>query len=154
MPVSEYVRSLRERVGSSPLLLPGVTAFIQDEDRFLVVRQRDSGRWSLVGGGVEPGEEPETALRREVREELGVDIEVLGIVGAYGGADLEVTYPNGDRVAYVTVAYRCSLASDALVLEEDEVLETRWVTVDQIGDLDRHPWIDRVVRDAVPGRPR
>jgi 8-oxo-dGTP pyrophosphatase MutT (NUDIX family) len=153
MPASEYVRSLRERVGSIPLLLPGVTAVIQDGDRLLVVRQRDSGRWSLVGGGVEPGEDPETALRREVREELGVDVDVLGIVGAYGGTDLEVTYPNGDRVAYVTVAYRCSLASETLVLEDDELVETRWVTTDQVEDLDRHPWIDRVIADAVVRRP-
>lgn len=52
------------------------------------------------------------------------------------------------------VAYRCSLASMALVLEEAELLETRWVTVDQIGTLDRHPWIDRVIDAAVLRSPR
>ncbi|MDK8172437.1 NUDIX domain-containing protein [Curtobacterium citreum] len=80
MPASEYVRSLRKRIGSSYLLLPGVTAVVQDGDRFLLARQRDSGRWSLIGGGVEPGEEPRSALAREVREELGVGIDIVRII--------------------------------------------------------------------------
>ena len=50
MPVSEYVQSLREQVGGAYLLLPGVTAVLEDGDRFLIARQRDSRRWSLIGG--------------------------------------------------------------------------------------------------------
>ncbi|PPF71009.1 DNA mismatch repair protein MutT [Clavibacter michiganensis] len=148
MPASEYVRSLRALIGQDFLLLPGVTAVIQDDDRFLVARQRDSGRWSLVGGGVEPGEEPRSALRREVREELGVDVDVADIVGAYGGPALESAYPNGDRVGYVTIAYRCSLRSGSLSFDDEELLETRWVLRDEIHLLDRHSWIDQVVADA------
>jgi len=148
MPVSEYVRSLRERIGRSYLLLPGVTAVIRDDDRFLLARQGDSGRWSLIGGGIEPGEDPRAALVREVREELGVGSEVIRIIGAYGGAALENVYPNGDRVGYVTVAYLCSLRTSSLTLDEDEVLETRWATLAEIAELDHHEWIDQVLTDA------
>jgi len=148
MPASAYVRSLRDRIGGDYLLLPGVTAVVQDGDRFLLVRQSDSGRWSLIGGGVEPGEEPRAALLREVREELGVDVEIAEIVGAYGGAALESVYPNGDHVGYVTIAYRCSLTSSSFSLEDDEVLDTRWVTLAGLGELDHHGWIDRVLADA------
>lgn len=149
MPLSEYVRSLREQVGSSYLLLPGVTAVVQDGDRFLIARQRDSGRWSLIGGGVEPGEGPRAALQREVREELGVGSEIIRIIGAYGGSLLENVYPNGDHAGYVTVAYLCSLDTAAFALEEDEVLEIQWVTLAELGGLDHHEWIDQVLHDAV-----
>ncbi len=153
VPASDYVRGLRARIGRDYVLLPGVTAVIQNSNRFLVARQHDSGLWSLVGGSIEPGEEPEVALLREVREELGVEVSIRGIVGAYGGSALETTYPNGDRVGYVTIAYRCGLSSTDFALEPSELVETRWLTPAEIAALDRHPWIDKVIHDAVRAAP-
>ncbi|QDZ16773.1 NUDIX domain-containing protein [Humibacter ginsenosidimutans] len=147
--MSPYVRSLRERIGHDYLLLPGVTAVFRRGDEFLLARQRDTERWSLVGGGIEPGETPRAAVAREVREELGVTPAVTGIVGAYGGASLETTLPNGDRVGGVTVVFACDLPTDDFVLEAAELIETRWFTLDEIVGLDRHEWIDEVLRDAV-----
>lgn len=148
MPMSPYVRSLRNRIGHDLLLLPGVTAVIRNGDRFLLARQRDSGRWSLIGGGVEPGETPQEAVAREVSEEIGVRPVVRRIVGAYGGKPLESTYPNGDQVAYVTVAFECVLRSNDLTLEAAELLEMGWLTREQVNHAERHEWIDNVLDDV------
>jgi 8-oxo-dGTP diphosphatase len=52
-----------------------------------------AGGWELPGGKVEPGERPQDALHREIREELGVQIELGAIVeGPLAGA-----WPLGDR---------------------------------------------------------
>jgi 8-oxo-dGTP diphosphatase len=147
MPTSDYIRSLRARIGTELLLLPGVTAVIRDGERFLLGRHARSGLWSLIGGGVEPGEEPADAVVREVREETGARARVLGIVGAYGGEPLKVEYPNGDRVAYVTVAYHCALL-DAPEPDREELLEVGWFTRQEIAQLPRRAWIDRVIADA------
>ena len=149
MPISPYVRETRRKVGKALLLLPGVTAVIVDGERVLLARQRDTQKWSLIGGGIEPGEEPRAAVAREVREELGVDVHIGEIVGAYGGEALMYTYPNGDRVSYVTVAYRCALPDSTLTIDPDELVETRWFERDAIDALDRHGWIDRVIDDAL-----
>lgn len=146
--MSPYVRSLRERIGHEYLLLPGVTAIIRRGDAFLVARQRDTERWSLIGGSIEPGETPQQAISREVLEELGVSPAAGRIIGAYGGPSLESTYPNGDQVGYVTVAFECTIPDGPLVLEAAELLETRWVTRDEASLLSRHKWIDAVLADA------
>jgi 8-oxo-dGTP pyrophosphatase MutT (NUDIX family) len=98
-------------------VLPSVTAVIHDGPRFLLARQVDSERWSLVGGGVEPGEEPRDALVREVREELGCAPVRLEVLDAYGGPDLMTAHPNGDQVAYITIAYLCTLPRQHLELD-------------------------------------
>lgn len=149
MPSSPYVQHLRSQVGHSLLLLPGVTAVIRRDDRFLVARQRDTELWSLVGGGIEPGEEPVDAISREVTEELGVAPVVGQIIGAYGGPALSSIYPNGDEVSYVTVAYACEIPRGALELEAAELIEVAWHDVHEISQLPRHTWIDRVLGDAL-----
>jgi 8-oxo-dGTP pyrophosphatase MutT (NUDIX family) len=149
MPMSDYVASIRSRIGTDLLLLPGVTAVIRDGDRFLLARHRHSGLWGLVGGGVEPGEEPADALLREVFEETGARVRIRGIVGVYGGRPMMMTYPNGDNVGYVTTAYDCELLSD-VTPDLEELLELGWFDRDAIPTLPHRDWIDRVIADA-PG---
>lgn len=64
--------------GPKPLVLVAAAALI-DADGRVLVSQRPAGTsmaglWEFPGGKVEPGEAPEDALRREIREELGVDL--------------------------------------------------------------------------------
>ena len=52
-----------------------------DGDRILLVRHHSDGRWYLPGGGVERGEMPEDALRREAREEAGAEVGPVALFG-------------------------------------------------------------------------
>ncbi|MBT2517172.1 NUDIX domain-containing protein [Streptomyces sp. ISL-90] len=149
MPSSPYVQNLRAHIGHSLLLLPGVTAVIRRDEQFLVARQRDTDLWSLIGGGIEPHEEPADAVRREVEEELGVTPAVGQILGAYGGPELVSAYPNGDEVSYVTIAYECELPQQSFELEQEELIEVAWLDVRAILALPRHRWIDQVIHDAI-----
>lgn len=158
MPKSPYVEKLRAHVGHDLLLLPAVSAVIRDGDRFLLARQHGSELWGLVGGGIEPGENPQNAVAREVLEELGIGPTVGTLIGAYGGPDLVVEYPNGDRVGYTTIAYECELpAGTALTLEEEELVEVGWFAPSELAALPLHPGVLRILGDAIrvlptPGR--
>jgi 8-oxo-dGTP diphosphatase len=60
-----------------------VAALVREQGRILMSRRRPDqampNLWEFPGGKVEPGEHPETALVRELREEVGCGIEVAGI---------------------------------------------------------------------------
>jgi 8-oxo-dGTP diphosphatase len=62
----------------------GVGAVILDGDRVLLVKRGQppsQGKWSIPGGLVHLGERIEAALRREVEEECGVQVRLLGLCG-------------------------------------------------------------------------
>src|SRR5688500_19402177 len=84
MPISEYLRAMREKVGSAPVMMIAVCALIFDErDRILLHRAADDGRWHTIGGAIDPHEEPAGAAVRGAREEAGR----LGERGRRGGAE-------------------------------------------------------------------
>jgi ADP-ribose pyrophosphatase YjhB (NUDIX family) len=111
---------------------PAVTtqAFVEDAaGRLLVLRRAhepQAGAWDLPGGFIESGEHPEDALRREIREETGLEVEMLELLGAntsdYGGRPT------------VDVAYRCRVTGGELALSEEKS-EAAWLALDEVPEL-------------------
>ncbi|HJQ36257.1 MAG TPA: nucleoside triphosphatase NudI [Thermoanaerobaculia bacterium] len=97
------------------------------------------GQWALPGGGVEPGERIEEALRREVREELGVEIATCAPL-LFKDDVLEKTFADGSKrpLHMVFLVYRCTLAEGAIVLN-DEFTEYRWVAPSELATLELNP---------------
>lgn len=61
----------------------GVFAIIEDRGKVVLARRSDIGWWNLPGGGMEPGEAVDEALKREVREEVGLEVDIAYLVGVY-----------------------------------------------------------------------
>ena len=97
-PMSPYVARLRSAVGASRLLLPSATAIIfDDENRILLVRQREGNVWTTPGGAIEPDEAPADAVVRETWEETRLFVRPTRLLGVFGGAQFVVRYQNGDE---------------------------------------------------------
>lgn len=132
-----YVADLRGLIGHGRLLLPAVSVHITDDaGRLLLVHQRDRGQWGTVGGAIEPGESPAEAAVREAREETGLDLELVGLAAALGGPDFEMTYPNGDECAYISIVFDAHVVGGALTPDGDEVTECRWFGRDDLASTD------------------
>jgi ADP-ribose pyrophosphatase YjhB (NUDIX family) len=132
--IAAHIARLRAVVGHELLLLPSVSVLPVDEaGRILLVREsgRDDG-WGTVGGAVEPGESPAAAAIREAREEIGADVQLIGLLDVLGGPDYEVTYPNGDRVAYVAAVYEARIVGGSPAPGDGELSEVGWFTPDEL----------------------
>jgi 8-oxo-dGTP pyrophosphatase MutT (NUDIX family) len=106
--MSAYLRHLRSKIGHDLLLLPSVAAVIKDVEGRILLQEKSSGEgWSLPAGAIEPGESPEQAICREVREETGLLVESREIIGVFGGSHFRYIYPNGDQVEYTVVLFLC-----------------------------------------------
>ena len=134
MGIAAHIARLRSVVGHELLLLPSVSVLPADEaGRILLVREAgQDGGWGTVGGAVEPGESPAAAAVREAREEIGADIELTRLVDVVGGPDYEVTYPNGDRVAYVAAVYEARIVDGSPAPGDGEISELAWFAPDEL----------------------
>lgn len=136
MPISPYVSGLRAVIGSQLLLVPAVAAIIRDDsDDVLLHRRSDDGRWSLPGGAIDPGESPATAVAREVREETGLDVIPVSVLGIFGGAEFRHVYPNGDEVEYTVVAFECRAVGGRLRAVDGEAVELRYFDPEGMPEL-------------------
>jgi ADP-ribose pyrophosphatase YjhB (NUDIX family) len=135
--IAAHLARLRAAVGHELLLVPSVSVLPVDESgQLLLVRHAgDDDGWGTVGGAVELGESPAAAAAREAREEISADVEVVRLVDVLGGPDYEVSYPNGDRTAYVTAVYEARIISGSPAPGDGEVSEFAWFTPDQLSAL-------------------
>lgn len=105
--------------------------------RVLATRRRDTGGWEFPGGKVEPGEDPVAALRRELREELSLEVRL----GAELSNPAAATWPVSDRyqLRVWLVAITAGVAQPGP--DHDEV---RWLTRET---LDEVAWLpaDRMI---------
>ncbi|MFF8289339.1 NUDIX domain-containing protein [Streptomyces sp. NPDC016309] len=149
MATPDFIRTLRATAGQQLLFLPAVTAVVlDDEGRVLLARRVDNGRWSLIGGIAEPGEQPAVTVVREVYEETAVECVVERVVLVETLPP--VTYPNGDRCQFMDTSFRCRAVGGEARVNDDESLEVGWFPLDALpplraGELFR---IERALTDA------
>jgi len=134
MPIPPFISALREKIGHAMLLLPATAAIIRDkEGRVLLIRRGDGRGWSLPGGIMEPGERLAESVVREVREETGLEVEPVRVVGVYSDpAVMLITYPNGDRTHLVSTTFECRVVGGELRADGDESLDVAYFAPDAL----------------------
>ncbi len=132
-----------------------VGAVIRSGEQLLVVRHEKDGRpyWLLPGGGVEPGETLEAALRRELREECR--LASVAVSGPIAIAESIAPAGHGGRhVVQILFDVRVPRGALAHVSSGDAaVLNHRLITPAELADIDLRPPIARFLARYQPGDP-
>jgi 8-oxo-dGTP diphosphatase len=130
-----------------PLTAQKVAAAVIEKDgKILIARRKQgdthSGKWEFPGGKLDPGETPEACLKRELREELGIETEagpfLCSIRFAYRHMAVELLF------------YKTSYVSGEITLHEHDRIE--WVSPEALTDFDfleaDRPVLERLKEEA------
>lgn len=120
-----------------------VCPLIQHEGAYLLCKMADDrgvfpGQWALSGGGVEPGERIEEALRREIREELGDKLVLREITPWTFRDDIRLkTLADGsqEEIYMIYLIYDCISANREVTINE-EFQAYAWVTPQELHRYD------------------
>lgn len=129
--------SFGERIGSLGNLRLGcsVAVFDQSRERILLMKRSDNGLWCLPSGGMEPGENVAETAVREVAEETGFNVRILGLIGVYSSPDVLVTYADGNRFQIVSLCFEARAVAGQMSVT-DEAMELRFVAERELASVD------------------
>ncbi len=120
-----------------------VCPIIENNGEFLLCKMADDrgvfpGQWALCGGGMEPGENIEQALRREIREELGEALDITHIAPWTFRDDIRLkTYPDGstEQIYMIYLMFDCKSANRDVTFNE-EFQAVAWVKPGELASYD------------------
>ena len=130
------------------------------DDQVLLVKHRKMGWWLYPGGHLEPNEDPEQAVRREVREEVGLEVEIVSRnIAVYSGV-VSVPPPFAILVQNLTDAvvgphqhidmvYVCRPVAGPVIAQVDEIADHAWVPIDKVHRLSTPDDLPELIADAV-----
>jgi len=126
--------TMRREYPDAPIV--GVGAIIRDGPHIVLIRRNREpaiGRWTFPGGGVELGETVHEAIRREVLEETGLEVEVADLILIVD----RILHDDAGRIQYhyVILDFLVSPVGGAL-RPGDDAGDARWVSLSELDDLD------------------
>jgi ADP-ribose pyrophosphatase YjhB (NUDIX family) len=120
-------------------IVPAVSAVVSDNAGNIVLhRRQDNGLWSLLGGGLEPGETIISAVAREVKEESGLTVQVGRLIGIYSDPKHVIEYDDGEVRQQFSICFECRIIS-GFIKTSEESFEVRSFSRDEIDAIGMHP---------------
>jgi len=103
---------------------------VNSENEILLVNNPRKG-WEYPGGIIEPGETLPQGLIREIKEETGVNVEIVNIVGIYSNTKKKKGYNGVEEVpTIITIDFICKYISGDL-RTSDESIEVKWLSKEE-----------------------
>lgn len=129
-----YVKYIRDRVGYDVINLTGVNVLIINKKDEVLLQRRGTFpfKWGLVGGITELGESLEETAVREAKEETGLDIKALSLLGTTSGEECYIDFPNGDKAYFITVGYFTKSYSGVLKIDDLETKELKFFSYEEL----------------------
>ena len=145
-----YMSKMRELIGHRTIIQCAASIICVDEQgRILMGRRSDNHMWGYSGGSIEIDECVEDCARRELKEEMGLTADELELFYINSGPETHYIYPNGDEVSNVEIIYICRKWHGEIKMEDKEMEEIRFFSVNEIDMSFISPPIRPVIREFI-----
>lgn len=130
----DYIKWIRSKVGKEKIILTFAGGCVFNENGEVLLQKRaDFDAWVFPGGAIELGETPQMAAIREIKEETGLDVEIVELIGVY--TELDMVYPNGDRAQSICIAYKLGVIGGEIIFNNKETKELKWFPLNDMPRL-------------------
>ena len=131
-----YVGQLRKLAGDMTLIIPAARAVIRDKDgKILLIRRRDNGVWDLPAGGIELGESIIDCMKREVREETGLEVIEAEPITIQTEPRFSFTNVFGKTYQMFTVVFLVTEWQGKLITQTNETTDARFYEIDDLPEM-------------------
>src|SRR5712692_728684 len=128
-----YLGQLRKLVGPRTLISPGARAIIRDtQGGVLLVRRSDTGTWGMPAGSMELHESILNCLKREVREETGLEVLEATPIALYTEPRFAFTTAFGDHIQMFALVFRVDRWQGTIVTSTDETTHARFFALAEL----------------------
>ena len=129
-----YISGLRKIVGQRTLINTGGRVLIENKKgEILLIRRKDNGQWGFPAGGLEIGESIRESIIREAKEETGLEILELQLIGVSSDPKIEtVRYPNGDQVQNMSLVFYSNMYKGELLSITDETVDAKFFPLSEL----------------------
>jgi ADP-ribose pyrophosphatase YjhB (NUDIX family) len=115
------------------------SVYVTNEARqVLMIRRTDNNLYSIPGGQMEPGETVRECAIRETREETGIDVNIVDLVGIYSNPAHVIEYDDGEVRQEFSICFR-GVAAGGATRPSNESKEVLWANPEDLAELDIHP---------------
>ncbi len=119
-------------------IIPAASAIIRNEEgKILLHRRSDNNTWALPSGAMEIGESISDTLKREAKEETGLDVEPERLIGIYSDPKHVIEYSDGEIRQEFSLCFACNIVEGQLRVSE-ESFELAFFTPQEIERLNMH----------------
>ena len=138
-----------DRIGKLGRIVTACDAVIFDsaEEKVLLTRRTDNGRWCLPGGAMDPGESASECCAREVLEETGLVVTVGRLIGVYSTPHRITEYADGNRKQALDLVFEAVRISGELSVS-DETTKLGYFSPEQMKSMDVMELFHERVNDA------
>lgn len=136
--MNSYLSRIRSKIGNGKIIHPGARILVENEvGDLLFIQRKDNGLLGLPAGSMEDNESVVQCIIREVKEETGIEIVDLEVIGIKTNPNSEtVRYNNGDVVQYFVVEfYSNSWAGEVSVQDQHEIMHASFKSPSFLKDL-------------------
>ncbi len=128
----DYIHELRKVIGPRKIILNCAGALIVRDEKILLQRRTDNGKWGFIGGLVEMNETYEQAALREIREETGLEVRLESFLGIFHNHHM--VWSNGDAAHVISAIFTASILKGEPRIDE-ESYELRFFGKDEMPAL-------------------
>ncbi len=127
-----YCENIREMIGNSPLIIVRPSVAILDTNGEILLSRYSGAAWGIPGGILQLSESVEECIKRNVKEDLGLMLNSLQLIGVYSGLELNTKPEDGeDEYHTVAIGYLCTDYEGELT-PENQAIEAEFFKLDQL----------------------